>query len=102
MIRPILRVVAVGLAVCILLLSAVVYPQVVAHAAHHAHHKAATHASALCTWMCAAGQVLETISVCLQAELGLLTFLNPLLAQKPVGILPATPSTRGPPPLFFL
>lgn len=98
MVRPILRGVATGLVVCILLLSGVVYPQVVAHAAHHAHHKAATHASALCTWMCAAGQVLATVSVCLQADLGLQSFFDLPPIQEPVSVLLPTPSIRGPPP----
>ncbi len=42
---------AVGvLAAWLVLLSAAVYPQLAAHAAQHAHHNAATHATSLCSW----------------------------------------------------
>ncbi len=51
---------AVGvLAAWRVLLSAVVYPQLAAHAQQHAHHGAATHATSLCSWLCAAGQTAE-------------------------------------------
>jgi len=45
----------------LVLLSGLVYPQLSAHAAHHAHHNAATHATALCSWLCAAGQTAEGV-----------------------------------------
>lgn len=44
------------------------YPETVAHAAHHAHHKSATHSTALCTWMCAAGQAQEIVAFHYQIE----------------------------------
>lgn len=51
---------AVGvLAAWLVLLSAVVYPQLAAHAETHAHHSAATHATSLCSWLCGAGQTAE-------------------------------------------
>lgn len=51
---------AVGvLAAWLVLLSAVVYPQLAAHAEQHAHHGAATHATSLCSWLCAAWQTAE-------------------------------------------
>jgi hypothetical protein len=93
--------VAVALTICLLILSALVYPQVVAHAAHHAHHQAATHATVLCSWICAAGQVLEAIS------LGLHTHLTPVALtsiavshEAPSAALPFSP-TRGPPGFFI-
>lgn len=51
---------AVGvLAAWLALLSGVAYPQLTVHAEQHAHHSAATHANALCSWFCAAGQTAE-------------------------------------------
>src|SRR5436853_1767692 len=92
------RSVAVGLAVYLLLLSGLMYPQTVAHAAHHAHHKAATHATALCSWMCAAGQVLEGVSFGFHAHLGPVTLTGLAVPQVPPSpVLPASTS-RGPPP----
>ena len=99
--RPLQRSVAVGLAVCLLLLSALVYPQTVAHAAQHAHHKAATHATALCTWMCAAGQVLEGVAFDVQSPIGPVRLAGlAVLQTPPSAVLPASAS-RGPPPRFI-
>jgi len=91
------RSVAVGLAVCLLLLSALVYPQTVAHAAHHAHHKAATHATALCSWMCAAGQVLEGIQVVLQTDFAPILFAALPVFHEPCNNITLVSSSRGPP-----
>ena len=91
------RSVAVGLAVCLLLLSGLVYPQTVAHAAHHAHHKAATHATALCSWMCAAGQVLEGISFGFHATLSPVTLTGIVVSHEPASAVVLTSLSRGPP-----
>ncbi|MFO0706891.1 MAG: hypothetical protein U0412_08555 [Nitrospira sp.] len=57
---PAIRRFAFGvLAAWLLLLSGLVYPQLAAHASEHAHHAATTHATALCSWLCAAGQTAE-------------------------------------------
>lgn len=52
--------VAVTLAGVLLLLGGLIYPASVPHELHHAHHQAATHATALCSWLCAAGHMAET------------------------------------------
>jgi hypothetical protein len=55
---------AVGvLAAWLVLLSAVVYPQLAAHAAQHAHHDASSHATVLCSWICIAADAVEGTSV---------------------------------------
>ena len=97
--RPLQRAVAVGLTVCLLLLSGLLYPQTVAHAAHHAHHKAATNASALCTWMCAAGQVLEGVAFALQSDHSPISLAALIVLQEPVSAVHHTVSSRGPPSL---
>lgn len=89
--------VALGLAVCLLVLSGMMYPQTVAHAAHHAHHKAATHSTALCTWMCAAGQAQETVSFNFQAEWEAVHLVDSFIAPQPIQLHFSTPTTRGPP-----
>jgi hypothetical protein len=73
------------------------YPQTVAHAAHHAHHKAATHSTALCTWMCAAGQVQEQASFNFQIELEVASLDDAFIAQQPIELHFVVPTTRGPP-----
>jgi len=95
--RALQRTVAVGLTVCLLLLSGLIYPQTVAHASHHTHHKAATHASALCSWMCAAGQVLEGVAFGLPAQTGPVSFVGVSASDEPSEAVLPSYSTRGPP-----
>lgn len=97
--RRIHRPVAVGMAVCLLLLSGLVYPQTVAHAGHHAQHKAATHATVLCSWMCAAGQVCEGTAVVLQSDRGPVSIASLISIQEPRSVLHPTAPSRGPPSL---
>lgn len=91
------RILAWGLVACLLLLSGLVYAQTVEHTVHHAHHQAATHGSVLCSWLCAAGQGLEGVTIVLQACLGLLALAVLLLHQQPLNLLLISSSTRGPP-----
>lgn len=44
-------------------LSGVVYPQITAHIGQHEHHNAATHATALCSWLCIAADAVESTVV---------------------------------------
>src|SRR5262249_8365759 len=43
-----------GFALWLVALSGIVYPQIAAHLEQHEHHSAATHATALCSWLCIA------------------------------------------------
>jgi len=97
--RRILRSVAVGVAVCLLLVSGLAYPQTVAHAGHHAHHTAKTHASALCSWMCSAGQVFEGTAIILQSDRNPIGIANLVIVQEPAGSILTTAFSRGPPSL---
>jgi hypothetical protein len=97
--RRTLRSVAVGLAFCLLLLSGLAYPQTVAHAGHHAHHTAKTHASVLCSWMCAAGQVFEGGTVVLQSDRSPVAAVSLVEVQAPAGVVRSTTPSRGPPSL---
>ncbi len=96
-----IRIVAVGLALGLLILSGVMYPQTVAHAAHHAHHKAATHSTALCTWMCAAGQAQEHVSFNFQIEMEAASLDDEFIARQLIELHLIAPTTRGPPSLLF-
>ena len=95
--RCIQRSLAIGLALCLLLLSGVVHAQAVEHAVHHAHHQAATHATILCSWMCAAGQVLEGVEVVLQEAIQPLVFLPLPAVEEPAGADRPSILSRGPP-----
>ena len=97
--RRILRSVAVGVTVSLLLLSGLAYPQTVAHAGHHAQHTAKTHASALCSWMCAAGQVFEGTAIILQSDRNPVGLTSPIVALEPTSVVHPTALSRGPPSL---
>lgn len=87
------------LASYLLLLNGVAYPQTVAHETHHAHHQAATHSSVLCSWMCAAGQMLDGVQVTPQAHFHLLAIDLAVIFQEPSSQSLASPTSRGPPVL---
>src|SRR5215831_188118 len=48
------------LVLCVLVVGGLASAQALTHESHHAHHQKATHSTVLCSWMCAAGQVLDT------------------------------------------
>jgi hypothetical protein len=71
--------------------------QSVEHAGHHAHHQAATHGTVLCSWMCAAGVVLESAVVTFQAELSPIALIRfPNFAPPSIKTC-QTSSSRAPP-----
>lgn len=53
---------AVVLVLCLLIIGGLGSAQAISHESHHAHHQKSTHATVLCAWMCAAGQVLDTVT----------------------------------------
>jgi hypothetical protein len=57
-----------GLVAGLLLLGGLGSAQATTHALHHAHHQAATHATAFCSWLCAAGQGAEAQTVWLAVD----------------------------------
>ena len=91
------RALAVLLVLCMLAVGGLAQAQLVEHAAQHTHHHAATHGTVLCSWMCAAGEVLGSAVVTFQAELSpvaLITFPNS--AQASIKACQTSPS-RAPP-----
>jgi hypothetical protein len=61
--RRIQQCVVGGFALWLVALSGIVYPQLTAHMGQHEHHNAATHATALCSWLCIAADAVEGTSV---------------------------------------
>ena len=92
-----LKFVSILLVLCVLSVGGLAQAQSVEHAGHHAHHQAATHGTVLCSWMCAAGTVLDSAVVPFQAELSpiaLITF--PDCAHPSIEVC-QTSSSRAPP-----
>jgi hypothetical protein len=50
------QILVLPLVACLLLVPALAAPASIAHEGQHAHHKAATHSSILCSWLCGVGQ----------------------------------------------
>lgn len=63
MTRRIQQCVVGGLALWLVALSGIVYPQLTPHMGQHEHHNAATHATALCSWLCISADAVEGTSV---------------------------------------
>src|SRR5689334_1298784 len=78
--QRILKGLSIILVLCVLSVGGLAQAQSVEHAGHHAHHQAATHGTVLCSWMCAAGTVLDSPVIFIQAE------------RSPIAIITVSPS----------
>jgi len=67
---------SMSLVLCILAMGGLAQAQSAEHAGHHAQHQAATHGTLLCSWMCAAGTVLDTEVVLIHAEGNPIAFVS--------------------------
>lgn len=86
-----------SLIVCILLVGGWAQAQAAEHAGHHAQHQAATHGTVLCSWMCAAGTVLDTAAVLIQAERSPLAVVSVSHSVSTFPELPRSTPSRAPP-----
>jgi hypothetical protein len=59
---------SIFIVLCVLAIGGIAQAQSAEHAGHHAQHQAATHGTVLCSWMCAAGTVIDSEVVFLQTE----------------------------------
>ena len=96
--KTVIQRLAVGvLAAWLVLLSAVAYPQLTAHASQHAHHDATTHATVLCSWLCMAADAGVGTSAHLipsePVDLIEQEFLKPQISA----VLTVQPPSRAPP-----
>ena len=95
--RTTLKFVSVLVVLCVLSVGALAQAQSVEHAGHHAHHQAATHGTVLCSWMCAAGTVLDSAVVSFQAEFSPIALVTtPHFAQPSINACQIS-SSRAPP-----
>lgn len=91
------RVLAVLLVLCLLVVGGLASAQSITHESHHAHHQKATHGTVLCSWMCAAGQVLDGSAAPYLIEQSPVVLFD----HRPFPFIPHvaidSPTTRGPP-----
>lgn len=87
---------------CLLILSLLVIggfasTQALTHEFQHSHHQKATHGTVLCSWMCAAGQVLDSLSAPALTEQSPIALANEFVTQIISFISVRIVSSRGPP-----
>ena len=92
-----LKFLSILLVLCLLSVGGLAQAQSVEHAGHHAQHQAATHGTLLCSWMCAAGTVLDTAVVTFQAELSPIAFTELTHSVQPSVEACRISSSRAPP-----
>jgi hypothetical protein len=95
------KVLSILLVLCVLSVGGLAQVQAAEHAGHHAHHQAATHGTLLCSWMCAAGTVLDSAVVLVPVELGSVA-LVPLAHSTIPSIEQCRISPSRAPPSFSL
>lgn len=96
-----LKVLSILLVLCVLSVGGLAQAQSVEHAGHHAHHQAATHGTVLCSWMCAAGTVLDSPVILIQAERSPIATV-PVAPSVDLSIEPCHASSSRAPPSFSL
>ena len=86
-----------GFALWLVALSGIAYPQLTAHMGQHEHHNAATHATALCSWLCIAADAVEGTSAYF-ASVEQVTFLErECFVPQISAVLSLQPPSRAPP-----
>ena len=95
--RRIRQFAVVGLALWLVALSGIVYPQLTAHMGQHEHHNQATHATALCSWLCIAADAVEGTGIDL-TPVQYVTFLEQALPVTELHLPHGSqPPSRAPP-----
>ena len=88
---------SISLVLCVLAIGGLAQAQAAEHAGHHAQHQTATHGTVLCSWMCAAGTVLDSQVVLLRAELSPVALLQIFDSADTISQCVRSYSSRGPP-----
>jgi hypothetical protein len=91
------RLIALGLVVALVGLAALLYPATVPHLMHHAQHHGATHGTALCSWMCAAGEGVDGVAAPLAHRYDQVDRLEVLIGLNPDHPDLLSVSSRAPP-----
>ena len=97
MIRFNRQILVLPLVACLLLVPALGSSAMVAHESQHAHHKAATHSSALCSWLCGAGQGFDLTDSVFAPTIVFLETLDIKSADQTNEAVSVFSLSRGPP-----
>lgn len=82
---------------CLLVVGGVLTAQAVEHSQHHSQHHKEAHATLLCTWFCAAGQILETNQVLVDGPVESLLKIDYWCPRTPQEFLVVLQVSRAPP-----
>jgi len=94
------RFLACFLILSILLVGGLASAQSISHESHHnTHHQKATHSTSLCTWMCAAGNVLDTAGAPELTELSPVAWSDQMILRLSLHTALDSETSRGPPQL---
>src|SRR5262245_3569151 len=85
------------LVLCVLVVGGLASAQALTHESHHAHHQKATHSTVLCSWLCAAGQVLDSTSAPYLVEQSPVARVEQTAFQSVPHVTLASVTSRGPP-----
>src|SRR5262245_4999160 len=91
------RSIACLLVLCVLVVGGLASAQALTHQSPHAHHPQATHSTILCSWMCSAGQVLDTTSAPYLVEQSPVAQVEEPAFQSVPYVTLASATSRGPP-----
>ncbi len=97
MIRFNRQILVLPLVACLLLVPVLASPAAVAHEGQHAHHKAATHSSALCSWLCGVGQGFELTDSVFVPTIAFLSTVDIKSADQTDDAISVFSLSRGPP-----
>lgn len=89
--------IALVLVLCIVGISGLAPAQTVLHESQHSHHQSATHSTVLCSWMCAAGHMLDGLQFLPQTRFDLLALNLVSVFRSPFSHPVESPTSRGPP-----
>ena len=88
---------AVLLVLSLLTVGGLASAQAISHESHHAQHHKAAHGTVLCTWMCAAGQVLDSVAGPPLVERALISRIDLYALPAPSSNFSSPLVSRGPP-----
>lgn len=92
---------SISLVLCILAVGGIAQAQSAEHAGHHAQHQTATHGTLLCSWMCAAGTMLDTEVHVIEAESTPVALVVVPHSHEAISEPSRISSSRAPPALSF-
>ncbi len=93
--------ISIVLVLCVLSVGGLAQAQAAEHAGHHAQHQTATHGTLLCSWMCAAGTVLDSAVVLIPTECSSVALVSLFRPANP-SVEPCRIAPSRAPPSFSL